>query len=87
MTTRTMNMKAKGFITILLWIVIIAILGAVVMLLWHFLIPGIFGLAAINIWQALGLFVLARILFGGLGFGRARMMMGNGMDEDDPRTT
>lgn len=50
MTTRTMNVKAKGFIMILLWIVIIAILGAVVMLLWNFLIPGIFGLAAINIW-------------------------------------
>ncbi|MDR1672195.1 MAG: hypothetical protein LBS09_01835 [Bacteroidales bacterium] len=47
-----------------------AAIGAVVMLLWNWLLPDIFGFAAINYWQALGLFVLARILFGGFGHGR-----------------
>lgn len=67
---------------ILMGIIVLAMLGASVMLLWNFLIPGIFGLAAINFWQALGLFALTRILFG--GFGRHGMMHRrmNGMGEN-----
>ncbi|GHT14209.1 hypothetical protein AGMMS4956_11630 [Bacteroidia bacterium] len=42
--------------------------SAVVMLLWNALVPAIFGLAVINFWQALGLLVLARLLFGGFGW-------------------
>lgn len=38
-----------------------------VMLLWNWLIPPIFNLIAINFWQAMGLFVLARILLGSFG--------------------
>jgi hypothetical protein len=56
------------------WAGIIAVFGVVVMLLWNALIPGIFGLAAIGFWQALGLLILARILFG--GFGRRKMFEG-----------
>jgi hypothetical protein len=41
-----------------------------VMLLWNALLPGIFGLPALNYWQAAGLLLLSRILFGGLGAGR-----------------
>jgi hypothetical protein len=41
--------------------------GAVVMLLWNWLLPVMFGLATINFWQALGLLVLCRILFGSFG--------------------
>src|SRR3954449_6273056 len=33
--------------------------------LWNWLMPGIFGLPHIGFWQALGLLVLSRILFGG----------------------
>ncbi len=50
-------------------IVIVAALGIVFMLLWNWLIPVILGLPVINYWQALGLLVLSRILFGGFGFG------------------
>ncbi|MDR0546572.1 MAG: hypothetical protein LBG77_03170, partial [Dysgonamonadaceae bacterium] len=49
--------------------------GAVLMLLWNWLVPGIFGWAAINYWQALGLWALARILFGS-GVGRHWMRTG-----------
>ncbi len=45
----------------------IIIFGGIVMLLWNALIPNIFGLSAITFWQALGILVLARILFGGFG--------------------
>lgn len=41
------------------------IFGSVVMLLWNALLPAIFGLKAISFWQALGILILAKILFGG----------------------
>jgi len=41
--------------------------GWVVMRLWNWLTPAIFGWHTITFWQAFGLLVLARILFGGLG--------------------
>jgi hypothetical protein len=47
--------------------VFIAIGGAVVRLLWNWLLPPILGLPAISFWQALGLLALSRILFGGFG--------------------
>lgn len=43
-------------------------LGLLVMSLWNALLPAIIGVKAIGFWQALGLLVLSRILFGGLGF-------------------
>lgn len=58
---------------------IIAAFSAVVMLLWNWLMPSIFGLISINFWQALGLIALARILFGGFGLGKWRMMMAGRM--------
>lgn len=42
--------------------------GVVVMLLWNALVPNIFGLASIDFWQGMGLFVLCRLFFGGFGF-------------------
>jgi hypothetical protein len=53
--------------------------GQVVMHLWNWLLPGLFGWKMLTFWQALGLLVLCRILFGGLGHGpagRARGRMG-----------
>lgn len=47
--------------------VFVAIGGAVVMLLWNALAPSLFGLPALSFWQALGILVLCRILFGGFG--------------------
>jgi hypothetical protein len=43
--------------------------GWIVMLLWNWLLPGIFRLPPIGFWQALGLLALSRILFGGFGRG------------------
>jgi hypothetical protein len=36
-----------------------------VMSLWNALMPGIFAVRAITFWQALGLLVLSKLLFGG----------------------
>ena len=43
----------------------VAALGFVVMSLWNGLLPPLFGFKTIRFWQALGLLVLSRILFGG----------------------
>ena len=60
----------------LIWIAPAAILGIVifswiggevVMLLWNWLAPALFGLRQVTFWQALGLLALCRILFGGWG--------------------
>jgi hypothetical protein len=45
----------------------IAIGGEIVLQLWNWLLPPLFGWPQITFWQALGLLVLCRILFGGLG--------------------
>jgi hypothetical protein len=41
--------------------------GFVVMLLWNWLMPGIFNLKRIDYWQAWGLLALSTILFKGMG--------------------
>ena len=41
--------------------------GELVMLLWNWLMPPVFGWHQITFWQALGLLVLCRVLFGGFG--------------------
>ncbi len=59
-----------------IWIAPLAILGLVafvwiggeiVMRLWNWLLPDLFGWRQITFWQAIGLLALCRILFGGLG--------------------
>lgn len=47
--------------------VFIAIGGEVVMLLWNWLAPALFGWPEITFWQAIGLLAICRILFGGIG--------------------
>jgi hypothetical protein len=51
--------------------------GWVVMSLWNWLLPPLFGWHTVTLWQALGLLVLCRILFGGFGMqNNARSRMG-----------
>ncbi len=66
---------------ILFGIVWMGIMGLVIVGLWNLLIPAILGLPAINFWQALGLFLLSRVLFGrfggwGPGMAKARFVRG-----------
>jgi len=41
--------------------------GEIVKALWNSLLPPLFGWPQVTFWQALGLLVLCRILFGGMG--------------------
>ncbi len=66
----------------LLWIVPLGIVGMalfifiggeIVLHLWNWLLPPLFGWHVITFWQALAILILCRILFGGHGFrGRHR---------------
>jgi hypothetical protein len=49
----------------------LSLISLVVMQLWNHLLPDIFHLGIITFWQAMGLFILSKILFGfGKGGGR-----------------
>jgi len=54
-------------LAILAIVAFIAIGGEVVMHLWNWLLPALFGWRLITFWQAVGLLALCRILFGGHG--------------------
>ncbi|MDO5970459.1 hypothetical protein Q4Q35_11645 [Flavivirga aquimarina] len=43
--------------------------GFVIMWLWNWLMPEIFGLTTLSYWQAVGLFILLKLLLGGCGGG------------------
>lgn len=66
----------------------IAVLSLVVMLLWNWLMPALFsGAHAIGYLQALGLLILARVLFGGMrghGCHRHRHPLGRWWDNMSP---
>ncbi len=47
------------------------VFGYAIMLLWNAVLPDVLGTARIGYWQAVGLLLLARILAGGIGHGRA----------------
>lgn len=63
------------------------VLGAVVMLLWNAILPDLLKVPRIRYWQAVGLLVLCRILFGNFGpkgggrFGDERFRRGRLMRE------
>jgi len=59
------NIFKFRFTRVLTMLAAIALFGAVTMLLWNALMPQIFALPILNYWQAAGLMLLARLLFGG----------------------
>jgi hypothetical protein len=63
------KMRFVGVKMIPIGIAAIAVLGFVVMGLWNDLLPAIFGFPRIGFWQALELFLLTHLLFGGMGGG------------------
>ena len=52
----------------------LALFGFVVMRLWNWLMPALFGWHLITFWQALGVLILSKILFGGFKGGPGRHM-------------
>jgi len=66
----------KGIAFLGLAIAAVALLSLVVMSLWNWLVPSLFHGPAVQYWQAVGLLLLARILFGGLRARAGGMLTG-----------
>ena len=65
--------KGKRFLKIFaVGVLCLLLLGAIIMLLWNWLVPQLFNGPQIGFLDALGLFLLAKILFGGWGGGKWR---------------
>ena len=54
---------------------LLSLVSYVVMILWNNLLPEILNVNAITFWQAMGIFILSKILF---GFGKGGGRMGGG---------
>ena len=50
---------------LLVFVIVLALMGWIVMSLWNYLLPALFGWKLIGFWQAVGLIVLCKLLFGG----------------------
>ncbi len=61
------NKRGWIFLKILLGLAFVAVMSLVLMLLWNALLPAIFGLRTIGYLQALGLLILSKIIFSGVG--------------------
>src|ERR1700739_1699300 len=49
----------------LIAVVAVTVFGFLVIALWNWLAPAVLGLRTITFWQALGILILSKILFGG----------------------
>jgi len=68
------RIRFVGVRFVLFGIVFVGVAGLVTFWLWNLVMPPVFGLHAISFWQALGLLVLSRILFGRFGGWGHRML-------------
>lgn len=67
-----MKRKVKFGAIALCALAAMALLVFLVMSLWNWLAPEVFGWHQVTYWQALGLLALSKILFGGLRHGSGR---------------
>ena len=65
-----MRKVGKALKIMLFVLIALAVFSFVVMHLWNWLMPELFGLHLITYWQALGVLILSKILFGGFRGGR-----------------
>jgi len=64
------NWRKRRFFFFPIFLAGLFAMSAIVMLLWNAVIPNISGLLPLSFWQAMGVLILSRILFGGFRFGR-----------------
>jgi Ca2+/H+ antiporter, TMEM165/GDT1 family len=57
--------KIMGFAV--LGIICVSLLGYAIMFLWNSILVPVLSISQISFWQALGIFALSKILFGGMG--------------------
>jgi hypothetical protein len=67
MPKKRMTRRMKMVLIAPLGLAAVALFGFIVMSMWNWLVPAVFGGHPITFWQGLGLLILSRILVGGLG--------------------
>jgi len=81
-------------VLVMVFLLVIALMGFIVMSLWNWLLPALFGFKIITYWQAVGLIILCKLLFsgfsgprggGGRWRGRARDRWGQMTPEERER--
>jgi len=72
---RIMRSKMRFIFIPILAVAFVLLVGFVIMHLWNYALPSITGVNAINLWQAIALFLLCKILF---GFGKGGPKRGGG---------
>lgn len=71
-------MRRRKYVCFLIVPFIILGLALIVMLLWNAILPDLLHLNSISFWQALGLLILCKILFGGFHGSRKRKCVPRG---------
>ena len=79
---KTMYYHRRKILFVPLAIAGLALFAWVTMLLWNELLPSILNVAVISFWQAAGLLILARLLFGGMHSNWKRPWNRNYMDHE-----
>ena len=70
---RTVKKVLKIIAMVIFGVLIFLLATYLLMRLWNWLMPDLFGVGAVTYWQALGIFVLAKLLFGfGGGGGKSK---------------
>jgi hypothetical protein len=62
-----MKNNRKKIISFFIFIVVFAVIVAIVMFLWNLIIPSVIGWNSINYWQSAGMLILSRLLLSGIG--------------------
>ncbi|WP_375326082.1 hypothetical protein [Flagellimonas sp. GZD32] len=69
----TVKKVVKVIAMIILGTIIFLLANYLLMRLWNWLMPDLFGVGTVTYWQALGIFILAKLLFGfGGGGGKSK---------------
>ncbi|MEC3964144.1 hypothetical protein [Flagellimonas halotolerans] len=68
----TVKKVVKIAAMVILGVLIFLLANYVLMRLWNWLMPDLFGVGTVTYWQALGIFVLAKLLFGFGGGGKGK---------------
>ena len=65
--TRVLRIIGMTFVGVVFAVAFALVFGLLVKWLWNWIMPAVFGLGQITYWQAFGIVVLAKLLFGGFG--------------------
>lgn len=59
--------------------------GFIIMWLWNWLMPDVFGLPELTYWKAVGLFILSKLFLGGCGMGSSHKECKNSGSHKKPK--